>query len=264
MKAKSVSLRRDFSPDEVRGEDTARVHSRKIHSTIRLMKLFINTSDHLRNNSWFLEFYLKVFTNIFNKLFIFLNFLKKVSLDISFKAIDIRFEDYVFRIAENLPYAFVIIFLGIVGTFTLFKITEEQNGTRISAITTKSMTPAISAGSLIVSVRKDNYKVGDIITYKEKNLSTGLDTGRALPHRIIDEKNVDGNIFFITKGDGNEIPDPGQTSKDQILGKVMIILPNIGYLNLIIKTVPGFIIFIMIPVIFIIKNEVNYIKQEVR
>ena len=236
----------------------------QICSTIISMKIVLSTSVYLRNNYWFFEFYLNVLAIFFKKLFKLLSFLTRISLDISFKAIEIRFEDYVFRIAENLPYAFVIIFLGIVGTFTLFKITEEQNGTRISSITTKSMTPAISPGSLIVSVRGDNYKVGDIITYKEKNLNTGLDTGRALTHRIIDEKNVDGNTFFITKGDGNEIPDPGQTSKDQILGKVLIILPNIGFLNLIIKTVPGFIIFIMIPVIFIIKNEVNYIKQEVR
>ncbi len=228
------------------------------------MKLLINSSYFLRNNSWFFEFYLNVLANFLKKLFKIFNFFKRISLEISYNAIEIRFEDYIFRIAENLPYAVLILFLGFIGIFTLLKFTEAQNGVRISTISTNSMSPTITPGSLIVSAKQTKYYKGDIITFKEKNANTGSETGRVLTHKVIDVKKENTDLFFITKGDGNEIPDPGQIQEDQILGKVLIILPNIGYLTLIIKTVPGFIIFIMIPTIILIKNEVAYIKEEAR
>ena len=209
------------------------------------------TADYLRDSYW-----------IIDTLITFWEFLKPRLKKFLDKVIDFEYDKYIFRIAENLPYALIIVFLGIFATLTLAKYTERQNGVRVSTITTNSMYPAIAPGSIIISAPEESYAKGDIITYKEINRKTDLETGKAITHRIISE-NKDEKIF-VTKGDANEQPDPGNIKNEQILGKVYFTIPYIGYFDLIVKTLPGFIIFIFIPAIILIRNELNFLKEEKR
>lgn len=161
------------------------------------------------------------------------------------------------RIIGNLPYALIIIYLGLLAVFTLLKYSQGTFGLRISSIYTNSMYPTVRPGSEVVSTQQQEFKLGDIISYKEVNYLTHIETGRIITHRII----AAGNGGFITQGDSNSHPDPVVVGNEYILGRVRSVIPYLGYLYLILKTPPGFVFFIVIPTLLLIKNEVNYLRS---
>ena len=69
----------------------------------------------------------------------------------------------------------------------------------------------------IITFDKNNYKVDDIIMYRYD--------GETVTHRIVEI--IDNG--FITKGDANEFNDDYVVYKDDIIGKVSIIIPKYGY-----------------------------------
>ena len=211
------------------------------------------TVDYLRDSYWFIEMPINLWGFLKPRLKKFLD-----------KAIDFEYDKYIFRIAENLPYALVILFLGLFAVLTLAKYSEKQNGIRVTTITTNSMYPAIAPGSIIISTPTSIYSKGDIITYKEINPKTGVETGRAITHRIISEGESDKDVIYVTQGDANKQPDPGNIKKEQIFGKVFMIVPFLGYFDIVVKTLPGFTIFIVIPALLLIRNELNFLKEEKR
>lgn len=119
------------------------------------------------------------------------------------------------------------------------------------------MEPNIHVGSLIYikTVNFDNLKVGDVITY-----SLGDST---ITHRII---SIDyDSLTCITKGDANESIDLSAVSSSQIVGKVFIIIPLLGYVVYFIKQNLVLIIGITITIaliIVLIKLIKNYKKED--
>jgi len=93
------------------------------------------------------------------------------------------------------------------------------------AIMSNSMVPTFSRGATVISVKiKDTSKlqVGDILHYQSEN-------GEII-HRIVDIKeNEDGELIFQTKGDNNGSPDTKWVEKEQIIGKVKVYIPYLGY-----------------------------------
>jgi len=88
------------------------------------------------------------------------------------------------------------------------------------------MANGLSRGDLLV-VSKSNYKVGDVVIYGRS------DVQYTIVHRIVAEK--DGG--FLIKGDNNAVPDPGVVRKEQILGKVNVAVPILGYPRLVLYAV---------------------------
>ena len=67
----------------------------------------------------------------------------------------------------------------------------------------------------------NDIKEGDIIAY-------GLSGGVSVLHRVVEtDKN---SRIWRTKGDANEVSDPGAVSYEQYLGKMIFSLPYVGYL----------------------------------
>ena len=208
------------------------------------------TREYLIDSFWLLDF-------VITKWDYFRPKLRKFSDNI----LEFNYEEYIIRIVENLPYAFFIVFLGIFAVLTLFKYVEKPSGLRVTAITTNSMYPEIVPGSIILTSPKSSYIKNDVITYKEVHGSTGLETGRTITHRIIEVKNNDP-ISFITKGDSNEFPDPGEIKKTEVLGEVFMIIPYLGYFDVMVRTIPGFFIFILTPAFLLIRNEIKFLQEE--
>lgn len=141
-------------------------------------------------------------------------------------------------------------------------VSEKSQGLRVITLTSGSMEPVIPVPSVVFTRPSTNYQVGDIITYKEVSAKTNLSFKRTITHRIIEEKNNSGNKIFITQGDANKVPDTQVVKKDEILGKVVLILPYLGYFPLLIKTIPGFLVLIVVPAYLLIKNELKYLAKE--
>lgn len=91
-------------------------------------------------------------------------------------------------------------------------------GHSIFEVQTGSMSGTIEAGDWIIVKYSDNIELDDIITYKQGK--------EFVTHRVIEAYKG----TYVTKGDANNTKDKA-ISKDQIVGKVVKVLPNFGLLK---------------------------------
>lgn len=96
-----------------------------------------------------------------------------------------------------------------------------------------SMSPGIQVGDIVITakVNHDLLKVGDIVNYRTKDMDVPI------VHRIIEERQEEGKKFFITKGDANSLPDKDPVDPRQVNGKVIFVIPRIGWVSIFIKNV---------------------------
>ena len=144
---------------------------------------------------------------------------------------------------------FLTSFLFLITAFFLFSQLNFPGNYKILLVQSGSMFPTINTGDLVVVKSNSKYQKGDIITFLSKGKINTT-------HRIIDIQ--DNQIF--TKGDANQVNDQNFIELNQILGKVFYIIPNFGYLITFIKSIPGLIIFIIIPSTIIVYQELVQIK----
>ncbi len=98
-------------------------------------------------------------------------------------------------------------------------------GSRLFAIRSGSMAPDVPIGALIVttSVVPERLAVGEIVTI-------GMANGTALTHRIAEVAQQDGASMLRLKGDANANADPVLVETNRVIGKVVFMLPVVGYL----------------------------------
>ena len=113
---------------------------------------------------------------------------------------------------------FDIIFIVSILVLSTYFILRLLGVAEIYKVKTGSMEDGIHTGDYILIYKKNNYKVGDIVTFKKE--------GYHVTHRII-KKN--GNKV-ITKGDANNTPDE-EIKVSSIVGKVIY---HGGFLNFLI------------------------------
>jgi signal peptidase len=153
------------------------------------------------------------------------------------------------------------IILGLVIVFSVLVILSSLNigGRQMFVVKSGSMEPKIKTGSVVFNQKQDKYQKNDVITFKVKD---SKDTTTHRLHEIkIDNKK---QTFYVTKGDANNAPDGELVLKANVVGKVQSSIPYLGYLVAFIKTLPGLIIFVVIPATIIIYEEIGKIKDEVR
>lgn len=127
-------------------------------------------------------------------------------------------------------------------------------GIRSFVVLTGSMRPNIPEGSIVFTQKSSGYKQGDVITYQKKDTT--------VTHRIIEVKNKNNQTSYITKGDANNAPDDQEIKQNEIVGKVAFNIPHIGVFISFLKTLPGFILFIILPAIIFILLEFKNIRKE--
>lgn len=90
------------------------------------------------------------------------------------------------------------------------------------AIGSNSMNPKIYKGDIvIVQKEKDDFEIGDILVFKHEE--------KVIVHRIIKIRVVNNQYVFNTKGDNNESKDNYDVLMDDVMGKVNLIIPYVGY-----------------------------------
>lgn len=93
-----------------------------------------------------------------------------------------------------------------------------------------SMEPAISAGDLLIIRREATYQEGEVVSFS--------DNGSYITHRLVGQ--TDGG--FITQGDSNNVPDPDLIHAEQILGRVVLVIPGLGRALLFLRTPAGILL----------------------
>lgn len=100
---------------------------------------------------------------------------------------------------------------------------------RIFLVISGSMSPAISPPSLVISRRVSDpskINVGTIITYKDAN------NRRTTAHRVVEFH----DRSYLTQGDANNYIDRSEAVLDEIVGRVILILPINDVPNLYLQT----------------------------
>lgn len=89
-------------------------------------------------------------------------------------------------------------------------------------ITTNSMEPELKKDDVVVikKAKAENLKQGDIITFKQN--------GETITHRIVQIDDIEDGKLYITKGDNNNVQDEQGLRFDQIEGKLVIKIPQLG------------------------------------
>lgn len=126
------------------------------------------------------------------------------------------------------------------------------------AVQSGSMEPAIKTGSLVITLSQDNYYAGSIITYYSKPL------GKTVTHRISSTKLIGAETRYITKGDANNSPDPVAITNSSILGKVVFVIPYLGFPALFTKSITGLILFVIIPATVIVYHEILSLGESIK
>lgn len=123
------------------------------------------------------------------------------------------------------------------------------NGYRSYLVQSGSMEPNIQIGDVVITHKQPVYYVGDAVTFNSS------ETNRVVTHRIAEVKEEPWGQF-ITKGDANREEDEAQISVNDIIGKVILVIPKLGWLINFSQSVPGLIILILIPAGGLIFDEI--------
>lgn len=148
--------------------------------------------------------------------------------------------------------AFIIILLFFINIPSL-PIPELSFQSYIT--TSPSMEPTIKTGDVIFIRPQSEYKLGDVITFKdEKN--------RTITHRITSIlTDTHGNQNFVTKGDNNDTKDPDTVPLSAIKGTVQFKILQVGYLLIALQNPVGFVLLFGLPVILIVIESLLFKKN---
>lgn len=91
-----------------------------------------------------------------------------------------------------------------------------------------SMLPTIKVYDVVVNLRIDDpvkLKEGDVITFISQSK---INYGETITHRINKITYNNGSYYFTTKGDNNLVPDETPVEFNNIIGKVVLKIPQLG------------------------------------
>lgn len=155
---------------------------------------------------------------------------------------------------------FILAGISVLAILSEFGIPKQN---QIFVVQSGSMAPAIKTGSLVMVQPNNNYSKGDVITFKKVVLvDANTRQIQAVTHRVWDVKNVKGVDTFITKGDANKSPDMEVVNRDNVIGKVTLAIPYVGFPVGFAKTQNGFVLIVLIPAAILIYSEIMNIKNE--
>lgn len=162
------------------------------------------------------------------------------------------------------------VFTAIIVVYLLFVLLQRINGNssvfgyRLFTVASGSMSGVYEINDVIAvkDWNVDDLKIGDDIAFQ--GTRGGLE-GKLITHRIIriEEADDEKGRIFVTKGINAQSEDPA-TREDQILGKVVGIVPIITTLNHVVKTQLGFFLLIFCPLVLIIVLEVLQTVTDIR
>lgn len=126
-------------------------------------------------------------------------------------------------------------------------------------VLTPSMVPTINVNDAIIVKRvdKDNYKVGDIITFNsnEENYE-----GLAITHRVVEKQEINDNTsVYTTKGDNNKIIDPTSVKTESIYGKVLFKIPKVGCIQKFFSSPINYLLCLLVPATIFISYNISKI-----
>ena len=145
-----------------------------------------------------------------------------------------------YRLGEVLGSVLVMMFaVGIAASMFM--------GVRFMTVVSGSMRPAIDVGDLVVvaPVNRYNVSVGEVIAF--------VRGGITILHRVVGITRVRGQLAYVTKGDANNAPDREPVLPQQIVGRLVYVVPHVGYpLVYIAQYQRGYVNAVVTAILFIV------------
>lgn len=147
------------------------------------------------------------------------------------------------KIIKNIVQVLLTMMMIIVFLLTVLKFA----GYYPYCVLSSSMEPTLQIGDLILvkDEKTKNLKVGDIVTYYGQQ-------NQIVTHRIVEVQETE----YITKGDHNKDVDITSLHNQQIIGKVIVAIPYLGYL------ISGLSRYVILGIIIIVIWYFSYKKKE--
>lgn len=169
---------------------------------------------------------------------------------------------YINKISKLFSYAIIValIFLGIFFAYYFISLKMYEKNPTINipkfglyTIISPSMEPNVRVYDVVVDLNifsEKSIKEGDIITFiSNSNVSKGL----TVTHRVVKViTNADGTKSYLTKGDNNLKVDQSPVNYDDILGKVLFKIPQLGRIQFLIADKFGWILVVLLPALGVI------------
>ena len=88
---------------------------------------------------------------------------------------------------------------------------------------------AIDVGDMVIvkHVKAEEVDEGDVVQYRRSDMT--------VIHRVVSVQDYGNSRAFVTQGDANNQPDQELVLPEQIMGKVELRIPKVGWLSLGIK-----------------------------
>jgi len=99
-----------------------------------------------------------------------------------------------------------------------------------TVILSGSMRPTMDIGDIAIVIQTpiEKIKLGDVIQYWQER--------EMVIHRVYDTYEMGSTRFIITKGDANTAPDVDPIFPAQIRGRLIFIVPKLGWISIYVKT----------------------------
>ncbi len=179
----------------------------------------------------------------------------------------IREKENPFRYFVNvISYAIFIFLMLLGGTLLLYiadiRIRAAKNDYSAPVfnayvVLSGSMLPEIEIRDIVVTkkINEERLEIGDIITFISPDPRFG---GISVTHRIIDKiyDESSGIYKYRTKGDANNIADAVPVPNSNILGKVILKIPKLGYIQDVLSSKGGLIILVLLPCLAILSYDI--------
>lgn len=155
-------------------------------------------------------------------------------------------------------YVFLValVAVGVLFISTFFPI---PGNIQIKTVLSDSMEPAIRAGSIVIVKPVESYTTGDIIAFGEN-----VKDETFIVKRIFDREVIEGAFLFTTKADASNNPDLNKVRQNEVIGKVFVSIPYLGFLIDSSRKPAGFVIIVGILALVFMYDHVKSIWSGVR
>lgn len=148
---------------------------------------------------------------------------------------------------------FCLLIFTIISATIFNQQTKSLLGYKLFIVTSDSMRATdFAAGDLIVvgKINPAKLQPGDIISYISEN---PVNYGSNVTHKIREvHKNEQGELEFVTYGTTSGVDDELRVHEDNVIGIYRMRVPKAGLFFAFIKTTPGYILFVLLPFLFLI------------
>jgi signal peptidase len=126
---------------------------------------------------------------------------------------------------KTLDLVVLVLVLVVLAAITAARLVPAVSGAPSFVVAGGSMEPAIHLGSIVLEtpVPASSLAAGDVV-------SLAVGPNRVVfTHRITRVLTRDGAVWIETQGDANAAPDPSIIPASDVVGRVSVVVPGLGY-----------------------------------